>query len=150
MTSTASNKQDQVAAALLEYIKRYDTAAIADERRMQAFLRDLVPDGSGAIVAVVMAAGQGVPAALTSAGSANAILRKNLERTLMSECALSADAAEWAVSAWASVLLKGVPYVSPTATTSSKGAAASTVGQIGPKPKARAAPFELVVAVGDT
>ena len=90
---------------LRELVARYGTELAEDPRRVRSLLRDIIGEYRLEISALVVAAEEGVgPRLMSSSESLGSATAGRLAAQLQSERALSAEAATWAVEAWAEAL----------------------------------------------
>ena len=97
---------DAVNAQLREIVRRYGQDVAADPRRVEALLNDLASGHRREIFILAGAAREGIPAELLASGGAVpvSVVSGRLSQQLEENLGLAADAAEWAVGAWASAL----------------------------------------------
>ncbi len=92
---------------LLQLIQDHGPALGKDARRVRSFLLDLAGQYKREINVLVIAAQEGVPDRLETAGSEQiSLLLPGLTRRLQENWGLSPDAAHWAVTSWAQALGK--------------------------------------------
>lgn len=93
-------------------LRRYGPGLVADPQRTEALLWDLCGEYETEIFVLVHAQRSGILADLNRAAGqrAEAVLRRRLARRLQERYAFSAEAAAWAVDAWADALnIRAVP-----------------------------------------
>lgn len=93
-------------------LRRYGPGLVADPQRTEALLWDLCGEHETEIFVLIHAQRSGILADLNRAAGqrAEAVLRRRLARRLQERYAFSAEAAAWAVDAWADALnIRAVP-----------------------------------------
>lgn len=93
-------------------LRRYGPGLVADPQRTEALLWDLCGEYETEIFVLIHAQRSGILADLSRAAGqrAEAVLRRRLARRLQERYAFSAEAAAWAVDAWADALnIRAVP-----------------------------------------
>ncbi|MFQ5615559.1 MAG: formylglycine-generating enzyme family protein, partial [Anaerolineales bacterium] len=98
---------DQPRQILKQIIQQYGSDLIRDARRTRSLLLDLAGQHKREVNVLVVAAQDGIPSQLNSAGSQLMILLlPRLVRRLRDNWGLSQEAAQWAVESWALALGK--------------------------------------------
>jgi ABC-type amino acid transport substrate-binding protein len=96
---------EEARQALRDLVARYGSGLAEEPHRVQGLLRDLAGSHRREISALVVAAEEGVGAALVAASdSLGPATADRLARRLQSDRALMEDAAQWAVETWAIAL----------------------------------------------
>lgn len=149
---------DAVSAQLREIVRRYGSDVAADPRRVEALLNDLASGHRREIFILTGAARAGIPAELLAADRAVpvSVVTGRLSQLLQDDLGLAADAAQWAVGAWAAALgvtggaASGPPVASGGTTARDSGTTAQNTGVPGASASAAAhgapEPTVLVVA----
>lgn len=100
---------------LRQIISRHGSAAYTDRQMLEGLLKDFCGDCPREIFVLVSAAGEHVPEELESqkGGVPYEVQRAGLTLRLMDKLALSKEAAEWTVDAWAYALGIDTPAITP-------------------------------------
>lgn len=97
---------EAVADTLAELVSQHGAALVANERRIEGFLRDLHPEDPLEVSVLVEAVSRGVVARLRAAdGWPRGSAREALVAALTEESGLGLRPAEWAVAVWCRTLL---------------------------------------------
>jgi uncharacterized RDD family membrane protein YckC len=106
---------DEARQALRDLVARYGIGLADEPHRVQGLLRDLAGSHRREISALVVAAEEGVGAALlTASDSLGPATADRLAQRLQSDRALTEDAAQWAVKTWAIALGVHIGAPAPT------------------------------------